>query len=178
MLKHPSQPRKITAPRKSRKVKIPALTKAQKKEKERQAQAEADRKLRLFNLGHYMHKLPFEIREYIFKDVLHDDTRVSPALVAALRGTEFYYQVLKLWYDGTYMRWGEGRGPNSYSLRDSSAAALLMVKKLRVDHKVCRFNISWWEKIRLLRVLIRYLGHGLRFLGRKARRKIPLPRPL
>jgi len=124
--------------RKSRKVKVPKLNSAKEKKKRRLAREKRARKSESLKLGRRMRGLPLELSDMIFRDALYSGPSTNyrrintPPLVVALRGTEFYIQILKLWYDGTYMRWGEGAGPNPYNIGDITPATLLMVKKLRV----------------------------------------------
>lgn len=115
---------------------------AEWKEKKLHAIETTDHALRALDLTTGMRSLPFELRDMIFLFVIYNRLRLdcskgkTSILVAALRGTEFYDEVLKLWYRETFVRLGEGRGPNPYSLRDLKPATFLRLKKLRVDYKV------------------------------------------
>ncbi|KAL2074847.1 hypothetical protein VTL71DRAFT_8626 [Oculimacula yallundae] len=90
-----------------------------------------------------LRKLPYELREMVFKDCLEIKNGKSPALMVALRGDkELYEHALKVYYRINYYTIDTQRAmkDQAVALQRLSQRALLGMKKLRVDVDQTTYN--------------------------------------
>lgn len=96
-----------------------------------------------------MRKLAVEIRSMIWNDVFEFYAESgqliqgrTPKIVKETRGHLFYHEIVRIWYEVSFVRVGFRRGVNSYTLKDMGVPALMEIRKLVIDIQVSFYLLS------------------------------------